>query len=152
MEAMTEMVQDVGLAQSIAAGLSKGQMVKPNFPAPPDLDAEKASVSGGAKMAVWESEAGKFLLGYYATERGADLSKDFANQAKTASGDAPYTGGAPTEATLGTYWADFSATPLFDLYCKYKVLGKNIASAPITPKLFEEMRPLGAPAATIHTE
>ena len=64
MEAMTEMVQDVGLAQSIAAGLSKSQMVKPKFPDPPTLDAEKGVVSGGAKMAVWENELGKFLLSF----------------------------------------------------------------------------------------
>jgi len=143
MDALASGVQDMGLAQLIQGGLAKNQMVKPAFPDPAALDAKKGSVGGGAKMATYSGELGKFLWNAYATERGIDLSKSGMPTAVTGSAEATYTGGAPTEDTLGSYWDDFSASKFFDLYCKYMCLQEATAAAPITPKLWEEMRALG---------
>jgi len=147
MEGMAEMVQDVGLAQSIQGGLPKGQMSKPKFPDDPTLEAKKSAVSGGDKMAVWNSPLGMYLLQHYATQRSYNLatasSGRRASSAALASADAVYSGGPPTAETLGSYWEEFTATVHFTTYCKYMCLQETTAAEPITPKLFEEMRPLG---------
>ena len=148
MDAMGEMVQDVGLAQSIQKGLPKNQMTRPAFGTPEDLEAKKAAVSGAAKMAVWDSALGKYLLQHFAVQREYDLSgASTGRRASTAAllpGDNTYLKGAPTEGTLATFWEEFTASKHFEIYCKYMILKDNTAANEITPKLFEEMRPLGA--------
>lgn len=150
MNNMAEMVQDVGLAQSIQNGLPKSQMSKPKFPDPPTLQAKKDAVNAGAKLDVYKSELGKWLLQSFAVRFDIDLSK--ANASRRFStfplGDrsGTYKGGEPTEESLASYWDGFQKGIYFETYCKYMCLKETIQKESITPKLFEEMRPLGMPS------
>jgi len=147
MDQMGEMVQDVGLAQSIQSGLAKSSMKAPKFPDPASLDAKKASVSGGDKMSVYNNPLGKYLLEHFAVARGYNLANAStgrrASSAALADGDAAYTGGPPTADTMASYWDEFTAATHFTVYCKYLGLVDATKSETITPKMFEEMRPLG---------
>jgi len=145
MEAMGELVKDVGLSQLIQNGLNKSSMSSPKFPDAATLQAKKADVSAGSGMTVYGSPLGRYLFRYFANERGYDLSKPKPGAAPPALSDGavPYTGGVPTDETMPPYWEEFKTSKFIDLYCKYMCLKETTAREPIVPKMFEEMRPLG---------
>lgn len=147
MEGMAEMVQDVGLAQSIQGGLPKNQMKKPNFGDDAAIEAKKDALGAGGKLDMWKNPLGKYLLQHFATQRSYDLSKASsgrrASSAALMDAEAPYSGGEPTEETLGSYWEEVKKSKHFHTYAQYTTLKENTKAEPIGPKLFEEMRPLG---------
>jgi hypothetical protein len=147
LQELGEAVQDVGLAQAIQTGLARSQMSKPKFPDDETLQKKKLATSGLQKMQVYESALGKYLIQHFALQRGYNLGVSKTAQtlpsAALEDADREYTGGQPSEESLASHWDEFSASLHFEVYCKYSCLKEATASAPITPRLFQEARLLG---------
>jgi len=144
MDDVGAMVQDVGLAQSIQNGLAKNQMKAPKFPEPSAVESKVAEIKGGDPMAVWNNPLGKYLLEHFATQRSYNLANASAGQTPpSADGDGGYKGGAPTADSLKSYWDEFGSAPHISVFAKYVGLAAATKQEAITPKMFEEMRPLG---------
>jgi len=136
-------VQDLGLAQTINAGLQKGMSKEPAWPNPEELASAKESYKSKDPMTVFNSPIGKKCMVAWSEATGTSLSSTRRKSTRRASGSelrkASIT--PPSAEALAVHWPTFTESKEYEIYCKYMF----VASKKVNPnkEMFHEMRALG---------
>ena len=141
-DAVGESIQNVGLAQAIQNGLSKGQQVEPQWASADAVSGKASQLRALGPEALSKLRFGAWVMSEYEAATGKSLSAVGApGAARMSVATVPEVdGGAPTSSAA---WDEFTETAAFQLMAKYMAYADKLKAEPVTHKQFHEARPLG---------